>query len=132
MKTNTLPRRPDEIRSYAQLQRQIHDALRVEHPEWVEANGDCPTCESYESRLAELLGLSSPNKDRLRTAHSLTVDDSDTTHAAGETLAGPTAKIAMLRVPLPKERPRSDSSVVPYNPADAQWPRSGRLRDLML
>jgi len=64
VKTNTLPRRPDEIRSYAQLQRQIHDALRVEHPEWVEANGDCPTCESYESRLAELLGLSSPKKDR--------------------------------------------------------------------
>ena len=54
----------DEIRSYAQLQRQIHDALRVEHPEWVEPNGDCPTCESYESRLAELLGLSSPNKDQ--------------------------------------------------------------------
>jgi hypothetical protein len=43
----------------------------------------------------------------------LTVDDSDTTHAAGETPAGPTAKIAMLRVPLPKERARSDSSVAP-------------------
>jgi len=42
----------------------ILDALRVEHPEWVEANGDCPTCESYESRLAELLGLSSPKNDR--------------------------------------------------------------------
>jgi hypothetical protein len=64
MKTNTLPKTTDEIRSYAQLQRQIHDALRAEHPEWVEANGDCPTCGSYESRLAELLGLSSPNKDR--------------------------------------------------------------------
>jgi len=63
MKTNALPRRPDEIRSYAQLQRRIHDALRVEHPEWVEANGDCPTCDSYESRLAKLLGLS-PKKDR--------------------------------------------------------------------
>jgi hypothetical protein len=63
MKTNTL-RRTHEIRSYAQLQRQIHDALRVEHPEWVGPNGDCPTCESYESRLAELLGLSSPNKGR--------------------------------------------------------------------
>ena len=50
---------------------------------------------------------------RLRTAHSLTVDDSDTTYAAGETLAGPTAKIAMLRVPLPNERARSDSSVGP-------------------
>jgi hypothetical protein len=45
-----------------QLQQEIHDALRVQHPEWVEANGDCPTCESYESRLAELLGLSSPLK----------------------------------------------------------------------
>ncbi len=43
----------------------------------------------------------------------LIIDDSDTTHAAGETPAGPTAKIAMLRVPLPKERARSDSSVAP-------------------
>ena len=64
MKTNTLPKTTAEIRSYAQLQRQIHDALRVEHPEWVKSNGDCPTCDSYESRLAELLGLSSPNEDR--------------------------------------------------------------------
>jgi hypothetical protein len=65
MKTKALPEMPDEIRSYAQLQRQIHDALRAEHPEWVEPNGDCPTCESYESRLAELLGLPLPKKDRL-------------------------------------------------------------------
>jgi hypothetical protein len=41
-----------------QLQREIHDALRVQHPDWIEPNGNCPTCESYESRLAELLGLS--------------------------------------------------------------------------
>jgi hypothetical protein len=47
-----------------QLQQEIHDALRVQHPEWVEPNGDCPTCESYESRLAELLGLSSPRDMR--------------------------------------------------------------------
>ena len=26
----------------------------------VEPNGDCPTCESYERRLAELIGLSNP------------------------------------------------------------------------
>jgi hypothetical protein len=63
VKTNTLPT-GGEIRSYVELQRQIHDALRVEHPEWVKPNGDCPTCESYESRLAELLGLSSPKLDR--------------------------------------------------------------------
>jgi hypothetical protein len=49
---------PDEIHSYIQLQQQIHHALRVQHPDWVEPNGNCPTCDSYESRLAELLGLS--------------------------------------------------------------------------
>jgi len=64
MKMNTSPTTSDEVRSYVQLQKQIHDALRVEHPEWVEPNGDCPTCESYESRLAELLSLSSPNERR--------------------------------------------------------------------
>jgi len=51
---------PNEIHSYTQLQRQIHEDLRVQHPEWVEPNGDCPTCESYERRLAELIGLSNP------------------------------------------------------------------------
>jgi hypothetical protein len=47
-----------EIHSYIQLQQQIHDALRVQHPEWVEPNGNSPTCDSYESRLVEPLGLS--------------------------------------------------------------------------
>lgn len=47
-----------------QLQREIHDALRVQHPDWIEPDGDCPTCESYESRLAELLGLSSADDTR--------------------------------------------------------------------
>jgi hypothetical protein len=58
MKMNTLSTGSNEVRAYAQLQHEIHDALRVQHPEWIEPNGDCPTCESYESRLAELLGLS--------------------------------------------------------------------------
>ncbi len=35
-----------------------NDALRLQHADWVEPNGNCPTCDSYESRLAELLGLS--------------------------------------------------------------------------
>ena len=48
---------PDEIHFYTELQRQIHDDLRVQHPEWIQPNGDCPTCDSYESRLMELLGL---------------------------------------------------------------------------
>jgi hypothetical protein len=41
--------------SIAELRQQIHDDLRIQHPEWVEPNGGCPKCDSYESRLAELL-----------------------------------------------------------------------------
>jgi hypothetical protein len=63
MNVNALTETTEEIRSYIELQRQIHNALRVEHPEWVEANGDCPTCDSYELRLVELLGLSSPKNE---------------------------------------------------------------------
>ena len=46
-----------EIRSYVQLQHQIHDALRAQHPEWIEKNGESPICESYEQRFAELLNF---------------------------------------------------------------------------
>ena len=35
------------------------EALLKEHPEWVQPDGESPICEAYESRLAELLGLSS-------------------------------------------------------------------------
>ena len=61
---NTLGSRSGKIRSYVQLQHQIHDALRDQHPESVEQNGDCPTCESYESRFAELLDLFQSNERR--------------------------------------------------------------------
>ncbi len=44
------------IHTYTELQQQIHDDLRIQHPEWVKSNGECPTCDSYESRLTELLG----------------------------------------------------------------------------
>ncbi len=59
----------DEIRTYAELQRQIHYALREQHPEWVEPDGDSPTCDSYESRFAELLALFA--KSGTRSAQTL-------------------------------------------------------------
>jgi len=62
MKMSKSASSPGEIRSYVQLQHQIHDALREQHPEWIEQNGDCPTCESYESRFAELLDLFQSNE----------------------------------------------------------------------
>jgi hypothetical protein len=64
MKTNASPIVANEVQAYVQLQHQIHEALRKEHPEWIEPNGECPTCELYESRLAELLGLSPESEYR--------------------------------------------------------------------
>ena len=45
--------RPDD--SFNLLQLQIHDDLRTQHPEWIEPNGECPICDFYEARLAQLL-----------------------------------------------------------------------------
>ena len=62
----------DQIHSYSELQRQIHKDLRIQHPDWVEPNGDSPICDSYESRLAELLGLSQrSNAARMRNSSFL-------------------------------------------------------------
>jgi hypothetical protein len=44
-----------QIHTYTELQQQIHDDLRIQHPEWIEPNGESPMCDSYESRLTELL-----------------------------------------------------------------------------
>ena len=47
---------PHQIHTYTELQQQIHDDLRIQHPEWVQPNGESPMCDSYETRLMELLG----------------------------------------------------------------------------
>ena len=49
-----------QIHTYTELQQQIHDDLRIQHPEWVESNGESPMCDSYESRLTELLLAARP------------------------------------------------------------------------
>ena len=48
-------RAPHEIHTYTELRQQIHDDLRIQHPEWIQPNGECPTCDSYEARLMEAL-----------------------------------------------------------------------------
>ena len=47
----------DKIRTYSELQKLIHDALRNQHPEWIEANGTSPLLDSYDARFADLLTL---------------------------------------------------------------------------
>src|SRR5882724_13716280 len=44
-----------EVPGYAELQREMHDALRAQHPEWIDADGKSPTCDYYESLFAQVL-----------------------------------------------------------------------------
>ena len=44
-----------QIHTYTELRQQIHDDLRLQHPEWIQPDGDSPICDSYEARLMELL-----------------------------------------------------------------------------
>jgi len=46
-----------QLHTYADLRKQIHDDLRIQHPEWVKPNGESPMCDSYEARLMETLGV---------------------------------------------------------------------------
>jgi hypothetical protein len=44
-----------QIHTYAELRQQIHDDLRIQHPEWVQPNGESRMCDAYEARLMGLL-----------------------------------------------------------------------------
>jgi hypothetical protein len=47
-----------EVPAFLALQREMHHALRAQHPEWITGAGDSPMCDSYELRFAQLLRLS--------------------------------------------------------------------------
>jgi type IV secretory pathway ATPase VirB11/archaellum biosynthesis ATPase len=46
-----------QLHTYADLRKQIHHDLRIQHPEWVQPNGQSPMCDSYETRLRETLDV---------------------------------------------------------------------------
>src|SRR5438132_3966249 len=55
---NLLPRpiaMSHQIHTYTELQQQIHDDLRIQHPEWIESSGESPRCDSYDACLTEML-----------------------------------------------------------------------------
>jgi hypothetical protein len=43
------------IFTYTELQQQIHDDLRIQHPEWVTPSGESPKCDSYDACLTEMV-----------------------------------------------------------------------------
>lgn len=44
-----------QIHTYSELRQQIHNDLRMQHPEWVQSNGESPICDSYDARLMKLI-----------------------------------------------------------------------------
>ena len=61
--------RPRQIRSYAELQEQLHHDLRAQHPEWIDANGNSPILDWYDQRLSELMAIfQSANRNPMKRA----------------------------------------------------------------
>ena len=58
MNATSFPTLALEAPVYVALQREMHDALLMQHPEWIERDGNCPKCDDYDRRFAQLLGLS--------------------------------------------------------------------------
>src|SRR5260370_12096314 len=54
---------PHQAHTYTELRQQIHDDLRVQHPEWIQPNGESPMCDAYEARLMDLLDPLMRNAD---------------------------------------------------------------------
>jgi hypothetical protein len=44
-----------QIHTYTELEQQIHQDLRRQHPDWIAPTGECPKCDEHEARLKELL-----------------------------------------------------------------------------
>ena len=57
MNATCLPNLGVEAPAYVALQRDMHDALLRQHPEWMESDGKCPKCDEYDRRFARSLGL---------------------------------------------------------------------------
>src|SRR5436853_3380218 len=64
-----------QIHTYTELQQQIHDDLRIQHPEWVQPNGESPMCDSYEARLMELLDLDPFSQGNANARPAFTTDE---------------------------------------------------------
>jgi hypothetical protein len=55
--SGSAPRAHPSVRTYRQLKRQLHKDLLAQHPEWIDADGNCPIGDDYERRLAQLISI---------------------------------------------------------------------------
>ena len=52
----------DKDDRYVNLVQQIRNDLRLQHPDWIQPNRQCPMCDSYEARLIKSLPTSIPTE----------------------------------------------------------------------
>ena len=62
-----------QVHTYTELRQQIHDDLRIQHPEWVQPNGESAMCDAYEARLMEMLDTLTPrgSNKSIAASHAL-------------------------------------------------------------
>ena len=61
-----------QIRTYSELRQKIHDDLRLQHPEWVQPNGESPICDFYDARHMELIGaLTRTDVERVQESQTI-------------------------------------------------------------
>ena len=75
------------VPGYAQLQRDMHDALRTQHPEWLGADGKSPLCDFYESVFAQLF-VSHREHARMHFDELLSISRTEHCHANSSITAG--------------------------------------------
>jgi hypothetical protein len=56
-RSSGVTRGSQQIRSYGELQEQLHRDLLAQHPEWIDSEGNSPTCDEYDRRFAELISI---------------------------------------------------------------------------
>jgi len=74
-----------KVDTYADLVQQIRNDLRLQHPDWIQANGQCPMCDCYEARLIKLLDGSIPgesNDDLVAVSDITTLPNAENSLAA--------------------------------------------------
>jgi hypothetical protein len=53
----------NRLSTFAWLKDLMREALRTQHPEWVQPDGKSPICDGYEARLTELLVMAAGRCD---------------------------------------------------------------------
>jgi hypothetical protein len=75
-----------QIHTCTELKQQIHEDLRLQHPEWIEPGGECPKCDEHEARLRELFEAPAQTESNTDAAQQLLVEDQVTQSSPRDSL----------------------------------------------